>query len=158
MLREKLMRDVAVPIWYGVSNLVKLSVSEEALWFYASTLVTLVCFIVDGAMELYAAVQWAVGTLVGEAPTVEEVFVDENLYLMPAQDGWDLGAEVKEVISWWKVTAAEVFGGDVIDAEFWTEGCVPCLEAAGSLLCLPPAHEIEVKEVSSRKLVKKARR
>ncbi len=148
------MREVAVPIWYGVSNLAKLSVSEEAVYVYVSTIFTLICFAMDCYDELSNATRWALGCLVdlGE-PEVSEVFVDENLYLMPAHDSWEiLGADVEEVISWWKVTAAEVFG-DVIDAEFWTEG-VPCLEAAGSLLCLPPCKEVS----ASRKLVKKARR
>lgn len=139
MLKDKLLKDVAVPIWYGLSNLVKLSVSEEAVLFYVSTIITTVCFVVDCVDELVSATKWAAGVLVGasEEPAVEEVWVDENLYLMPSQDTWEvLSAELNEVLAWWQSKASWVCDEICIDAEFWSEE-VPQLVEGSMMLCLP---------------------
>jgi hypothetical protein len=151
MLQERLLKEVAVPLWYATKNLAKIAVSEEALLIYVSIIFTAVCFAIECWDSGCTAVKWSIGAMIGvcEQPEICEMYVDENLYLMPAHDDSEiLSTEVEKVISWWKTVASEVFGGEVVDGEFWSEGLPLQLEGAGSLLCLPPC----------RKPVKKAKK
>ena len=150
MLREKLMREVAVPIWYGVSNLAKLSVSKEAIYTYAHILITAICFIIDCYDDTVTAVKWAAAELSSTEKDmpIETRFVDENLYFMPEHDSWEiLGADVQQVVSYWRSKASQVlemitFQDEVIDADFWREDSPLLLEGASTLLCLPAARGV----------------
>lgn len=155
-MKERLLKEVLAPCWYAIKSLGSILTSEEALYAYLSIVITLVVFLVECWDESISTARWAVGSLIdlGE-PEVCEMYVDENLYLMPSHDSWEmLGADVEEVVSWWKATASEVFGGDVIDAEFWGEDSTLLLEGAGSLLCLPSCKEVPAPQ----KKVKRARK
>lgn len=115
MLKERLLKEVAVPIWYGLSNLVKLSLCEEALYAYLSCIITSICFAVDCWDITVDTLEWASTTLVGEAPAVEEVLIDETLYLSGTTEN-----VAEEVLQWWVEKAFDVFVAvDVVVAEYW---------------------------------------
>jgi hypothetical protein len=118
-MSDRLLKEVAAPFWYALKSLVSIMTSEEAILQYVGMAIDAVLFIVDCYDLGVVALQWAIEAVgTEEEPVIETSFIDENLYLMPSHDSFQiLAADVEEVLAWWQSKASQVC--EEVMSEYW---------------------------------------